>query len=42
MLNIDVKQYYGEVVQKRVPMHVWDDWIRDKLRIAVKAIKEKY
>lgn len=42
MLNIDVKQYYPEVVEKRVPMHIWDEWIRDKLKAAVKAIKERY
>ena len=42
MLNIDVKQYYQEIIQKRVPMHIWDDWVRDKLRSAVKELKAKY
>jgi hypothetical protein len=42
MLNIDVKQYYQEIIQKRIPMHIWDDWVRDKLRNAVKDLKAKY
>ena len=32
LLNIDVKPYYHEIVEKRVPMHLWDQWIRNKLR----------
>jgi hypothetical protein len=32
MLNIDVKPYYQEIVDKRVPMHLWDQWIKNRLR----------
>jgi hypothetical protein len=32
LLNIDVKPFYAEIVEKRVPMHLWDQWIRNKLR----------
>lgn len=42
MLNVDVKQYYQEIIAKRIPMHIWDDWVRDKLRNAVKELKANY
>lgn len=30
-LGIDMKPHYAEVIEQRVPMHIWDQWIRDKL-----------
>lgn len=32
LLNYDIKPYYSEIVDKRIPMHLWDQWIRNKLR----------
>lgn len=32
MLNIDMKPYYNEIVDKRIPMHLWDQWIKNRLR----------
>ncbi len=32
MLNIDMKPYYNEVIEKRIPMHLWDQWIKNRLR----------
>ncbi len=32
MLNIDMKPYYQEIIQKRVPMHLWDQWVKNRLR----------
>lgn len=31
LLNIDAKPFYPEIVEKRIPMHLWDQWIRNKL-----------
>lgn len=38
MLNVDVKQYYQEIIDQRIPMHIWDDWIREKLRKSVNKV----
>lgn len=31
MLNIDTKQYYKQIVEKHIPMHLWYDWITERL-----------
>lgn len=32
LLQLDVKPFYREVVDERVPMHEWSLWIEDKLK----------
>lgn len=39
LLNIDIKPYYKEIVEKRIPMHLWDQWIRNRLRELLKKMK---
>ncbi len=36
LLNIDAKPFYAEIVEKRIPMHLWDQWIRNKLKQELK------
>lgn len=26
-----MKPFYQEIIDKRIPMHLWDQWIRNKL-----------
>jgi len=30
-LGVDMKPYYAEIIEKRIPMHLWDQWVRNKL-----------
>lgn len=36
MLNIDMKPYYKEIIDKRIPMHLWDQWVKNRLRELIK------
>ena len=36
MLMIDVKPLYKEILQKTIPMHEWEEWIKTRLRKIIK------
>jgi hypothetical protein len=27
-----MKPYYREIIEKRVPMHLWEQWVKNRLR----------
>jgi hypothetical protein len=27
-----MKPHYTEIIDKRIPMHLWDQWIKNKLK----------
>jgi hypothetical protein len=40
LLHVDVKPYYSEIVDRRIPMHLWDQWIRNRLREYLRKMRK--